>query len=458
MVSTSRRGGEVEVSLRACLRRLGVRRGARVLVAVSGGPDSTAMLHALHHLPDSQHLEVVGAYLDHGLREAAERARERRLIAGLCATLELPLVSERVSPGNLQRRARRARRSLEEAARSLRYAFLQRAAVQMDCTLIAVGHTADDQAETLLMRLLQGAGVEALRGIPEKRGKIIRPLLHCSRAAVLRYLRRHDLPSHRDSSNSSTRFLRNALRLRLVPLLEELLPGFRAGLARLAGQFEQVRMLLEEQARIRLPWRATDRGFVLGVEQFAAAPPVLRAMSLRLQMQELGLASRQVPQRFLAQAAEAPRVPEAAILLAGYGLRLLHQGESLVLRRDIVWSGEKGYFIAGRRGGRLVVPTAGLEFEFGDPSGAGRRLLVRSHRPGDIIRVARGAKSVDKILSEWRIPPGERWKVPVVEDECGIVAVMARALGFDDRFRGDAPEHVGLSVWPQAAAYAGERE
>jgi len=187
--------------------------GDRVVVAVSGGPDSVAMLHLLWRLRDILSIQLHVAHLDHGLRghSSQEDARYTRRLA---RRLELSATVEQIqlSPGS--------KGSLEEKARLARYAFLERVASSMRAQRIATGHNADDQAETVLMRILRGAGSDGLSGIPPVRGRIVRPLIQVRRLQIEEYLRRRRFRPRRDHTNLELQHLRNRVRKQLIPLLE----------------------------------------------------------------------------------------------------------------------------------------------------------------------------------------------------------------------------------------------
>jgi len=200
------------VAVRAAVSRHRlVRPGDRVLVAVSGGPDSVALLHALTLLRPEYGLALHVCHVHHGLRPEADR--DAQFVERLAARLGCPITVERVAV------TLGSGRSPEQAARVARYAALARAARVFDASRIALGHTADDQAETVLMRVLQGAGPRGLAGMLVRRGLLVRPLLDVDRATVLAHLATHGLPSVEDATNRDPRFLRNRIRHELLPLL-----------------------------------------------------------------------------------------------------------------------------------------------------------------------------------------------------------------------------------------------
>lgn len=251
-------------------------RGDVVLCACSGGPDSTALLHTLARLRPRFGHTVVAHGIDHGLR--AEAGEELSLAARVAEAQGVPFSITRLSvaPGaNLQARARAAR-----------YEALARAAEAASARVIATGHTADDRAETVLIRLLRGAGPRGLAVLPPRapvpdraararKIELIRPLVRARRRDVLAHLERHELPFARDPSNADLRFLRVRVRHELVPLLEDMSPRIVDHLATLADmlaapapaldpvleglgraqrlQVERARRLGRPSVRLRLP-------------------------------------------------------------------------------------------------------------------------------------------------------------------------------------------------------------
>lgn len=184
----------------------------RILVAVSGGPDSTALLLALRESGE----DVVAAHYDHALRDGSDAVALR--VAELCARLGVRLISER-------RTEALPKGSLQAAARQLRYAFLDKARQQAGADVVALAHTADDVVEGAVMHLLRGCGLAGLRGMPARRGRYIRPMLGIWRSEVRDYLNARDVVPHEDPANSDTRFERVRVRREILPALERGRPG-----------------------------------------------------------------------------------------------------------------------------------------------------------------------------------------------------------------------------------------
>jgi tRNA(Ile)-lysidine synthase len=252
--------------LATCRARRLLAEGDAVLAAISGGADSTALVACLAALRDAGFLRAVSAcHVDHGLRPAAAEAA---FCEELCRGLGVPLerLAVTVGEGNLQAAARRAR-----------YSALRAAAARAGAERIATGHTRSDQAETVLLRLLRGAGARGLAAIPPRRGPFVRPLIDRSRGEVLDYLRERGLEHREDPTNASPRFDRNRVRHELLPALERLRPGAEGALARAADLLRDDERALERSAAALVP-----RGVPAArVDELLAAPSAVRARAVR---------------------------------------------------------------------------------------------------------------------------------------------------------------------------------
>lgn len=234
-----------------------------IVVAASGGADSSSLLLALSALVESPHtrLRLSACYIDHGLRPAMEREAERALLAELCGRLGVALTCVAVDVA-AERRAYRL--SWEDAARRCRYRALGDVAERLGARAVATGHTADDQLETVLLRLLRGTGIRGLRGMEPITNpwgaagpRLVRPLLELTRADTEAYCRARGQPWATDSSNASRSFQRNRVRAELIPLLRDLSPGAPASFLRLALQAGRLGGWLDSQVSAILPelWR-----------------------------------------------------------------------------------------------------------------------------------------------------------------------------------------------------------
>ncbi len=276
----------LEKKLRASLRRLGIAEGDKVLVAVSGGADSTALLDAFVRLrrcaktPD----EIFAVHCNHLLR-GEESDADEAFVRGQAPAYGVPLF---VGSFNASALAEDQSRNLEATARDLRYGGFQTAAAHFGANIIATAHTRDDQVETLLMRLLRGTGAEGLRGIHESAvlpsgARLIRPLLNVTRAEVIEHCGHYGIGFRTDSSNFSTDFTRNRVRLELLPQMRTYNPRFDESLLRLSGQMTEDGDCLSGSAAELLD-RALqpEQDWSLDLKLLQKAHPAIRRRVLRL--------------------------------------------------------------------------------------------------------------------------------------------------------------------------------
>jgi tRNA(Ile)-lysidine synthase len=264
-----------------------LQKGDKVLVAVSGGPDSVALLYALLEIKEEFDLRLFVAHLNHKLR-GSESDQDQKFVKDLASKLNLRFFSKSV---DVKREARKKRLSLEEAARSVRYQYLENSADRIKADRIAIGHHADDQAETFLMRLLRGAGGAGLSGIPPKRGRIIRPLIDVRREEIEKFLKERKVPFRTDSSNLLPNYFRNKIRLLLLPQIrKEFNPRIVEVLNRAASilslQQQYVEKKCEEILGLVCKSKRQDK-IVLDLKRFIDYDICLKREMVRLCVKEL---------------------------------------------------------------------------------------------------------------------------------------------------------------------------
>jgi len=267
-----------------------LRAGDSVLVAVSGGPDSLALLYCLRALSEELRLRLIVAHFDHRLRPGS--AGEAEFVRGIAKKMGLPFY-----PGGTDVLKRRGGKgSLEEAAREARLDFLGKLAKKIKADKVALGHNMDDQAETVLMRILRGSGLAGLSGIAaakELNGRVfIRPLIGVSRSEIERYLRSAKIRPFRDPSNSDEKFLRNKLRRKLIPLLQkEYNPRIKETLNSLAENAAcDYDYLLSRARQAAGSWRGKN----LKISSLLRMHPSLRRMVIRLRINSLQGSTRRI--------------------------------------------------------------------------------------------------------------------------------------------------------------------
>ncbi|MBR1552493.1 MAG: tRNA lysidine(34) synthetase TilS [Schwartzia sp.] len=282
---------ELERKVASFVRRHGIfAPGSRIVIACSGGPDSLALAEVLLALRDAWRLSLGIAHFEHGIRGEASLAdasfvREYAEKRGLFC---------RIGHGDVPAYARRAKLSLETAARQLRYAFLNDVAREMgEGTLIATGHHAGDQAETVLMHLFRGSGLDGLAGMRPRAGAIIRPLLCLSRAEIEAYCREKQLEPRRDETNFLPDAERNRVRLEILPLLRRYRPSLDDALCRLAAAEAEAVDFLRAAADEAWAQVMEERGgtLVLRREAYGKLPAAVRKAILRRAAEILGLRS-----------------------------------------------------------------------------------------------------------------------------------------------------------------------
>ena len=411
-----------------------VRRGDALLLAVSGGADSTALLIALHALRDELDLCLRVLHVHHGLRgEAAERDAD--FVRALAARYELPFELVRV---DAKRAAREERLSLEEAGRELRYRALFAAAEHWEKerggkVKIATAHTEDDAAETVLLQLARGSGLKGAAGIPAVRGRLVRPLLEVSRAEVEAFLGRQGQNYVEDESNATDFFARNRLR-------RDILPRFRSDInseavrhfARAGRYFREADEYFEALAgeKARLLVRREGGAVRLSRQALLSEPPIVGSYLLRHFLDAAGCARKDITSRHL-EALRALAAKEHGKRIAlPQGFLAERCGEALVLRRAEK-SGKRESEEKPLPGPEVIAArsfqrTAGAEppkdpyVQWFDSDKLPKRWEIRTRRSGDKIAMQGGGhKSLRALMTEAKMPLDSRDRLPLLVSETG---------------------------------------
>ncbi len=416
----------------------------KILVAYSCGPDSTVLLHALATVCDAMRLSLVAAHIDHGIRLPCEGEADRRHAEWFAERIGVPLRIVSIPHGHIAEEAKRSGRSVEETARDRRHTELHRLMQDVECSCVAFGHTADDDVETIIMRLFQGSGIGGLKGIPEKRGHIIRPLIRCTRKDILAYVEEASLSFRTDPTNSREEYLRNRVRISLIPAIRTVFPGYSTGIAAIGEKMRLIEDYLEQETTGRLAWKRTATGYVLPLENFLAAHGALRIHSLyRMFNATVRGGPRRLPFRFLRPLLDDSYIANRNVLLSGYGLVLEKKGDKLFWQTDIVDDEEKGYCILVKKdctysiGENGIVITRKVEAgEEGllDDASLDMLAVLRSRRVGDVIKTKTGTISLKKLFIDWKVPKEARLRIPVLQTRNGIQAVFGKTYGYKDIF------------------------
>ena len=390
--------------LKAQLRAL-TNPGEQIVCAVSGGADSMALLWGAYLLKDMLGISLSAAHFNHGLR-GEESDRDEAFVREFCQRFDIALFvgGSKVTTG---------KKGLEAAARDARYAFFETLPGK-----IATAHTADDNAETVLMHLVRGTGLKGLGGIAPVNGKLIRPMLTITRQQIEAFLAEYHISYIEDSSNRGDDFLRNRLRHHVMPLLRQENPCIAENVSAMALRLRQDEAALAQQAAYdTLP----------GVAELKTMHAAIRKRMLERFLKENGVKEPEAQHIALAEELVFSSKPSARAQFPG-GVTLSRNYDRLeVLRENLALP-----TVELPKNGTLEIPgfrvTVGPAQEIVhsetiftvQPTG---KLMLRCRSAGDEISLSGGTKSVKKLFIDRKIPAHQRLQIPVIADDAGIVGI-----------------------------------
>ncbi len=454
----------MERAVSAAIVDLALKPGERILIALSGGADSVALTHALNRMSDGGRgwsgYRLTAAHLNHRLR-GAEADRDENFVRELCERMGIELVVERARdlvdssershllngsdrPDSSNRLSWSKLPNLEERAREVRYAFLNRMAERVGARHIAVAHHQDDQAETVMLRVLRGSGVAGLGAMDAAGpGRIVRPLLALRRAEILAYLAAIGATCVSDSSNSSPAYLRNRVRHDLLPMIErDYAPRLGRRLAGLAREMRELDDYISGEGRRELGRRLRDDGR-LALDGFGALPAALAGALIREWLRVSRGDLRRVYRGEIERIAKlcTSGAPGATLHLADgwrlrreYGDALIERATALgavspfafeLAREGVTEADAAGFTFVGQlwnrgdAGGNGELRRAGLMEAWFDAGGLAGELIVRGYRAGDRVRPLgmSGTRKVHDVLVDRKLARERRPTWPLVE--CG---------------------------------------
>lgn len=400
-------------------------RGARVLCAVSGGADSMCLLHFLHTNAEKLGISVAAAHFNHKLR-GAQADSDQAFVEHWCAENGVPC---EVGSGDVKTFAEANSMGTEEAARILRYEFLEKCADKLGCTAIATAHNSDDNAETVLFNLTRGSGTKGLCGIPPKRGRLIRPLLATSRAEIEAYLAENGVPHVEDATNAGDDYTRNVIRHKVMPVLFGINPAFSAAVMRTTELLREDEKYLASMAADFI-----DVNFINGslpVSELKALPKPVAARVLR-NICGRGLTAAQ------AQAVMKLTQTNALAHADIGGMRVTADSGRLFFGRELAALpdtelrlgettplGEYGYTVECDLLPKDSKVFNSLNTFFFNSDSICGTIYVTSRKNGDKIRLngRNCTKSLKDLFSEAKMTQLERNLTPVLRDDKGIIAV-----------------------------------
>lgn len=443
--------------------------GQRVVVAFSGGADSTALLHLFCAIREEWSLEVIAAHLNHALRGERSDADEAHC-RQVCAEWHVPFFARRV---DVLQEAKRRRISLEMAGREIRYAFLQEVAEAIEAHVIALGHTRDDQVETVLLNLTRGAGTAGLAGMPICRDRFIRPLLGMSRQQIRQYCALHGLTFVEDVSNLAPRFSRNRIRHHVLPHLRKLNPRVDSAIERLSLVMRDEERWWGEYLRALEPAFTLRRGeseWWVSLEWLNQQPDAIQRRVIRYIVRQLSPEDAEMEFEQVERLREAlHHGKRAGVTLHGGNLHVAI-GQSAL---RAWWKYEAltpPYEIVVQVPGETPIPSAGVTLfaqystlpevtqwrqdnweVWCDASRVQGKLVVRSWQPGDRIQPLglSGHRKLSDVFTDRKIPVRRRRQIPVVCDEEGIMWVVGVCLAERVRCMPDTQRTLHLHAQPR---------
>ncbi len=397
--------------------------GTTVTCAVSGGADSMALLWALCCLRESLNLKLFCAHFNHGLRKNA--AQDAVFVRDFCQTHDIPFICEAKNvaaealPGE----------SLELAARRLRYAFLDKTE-----GLLATAHTADDNLETLLLRLTRGTSLRGMGGIPEKHGRLIRPILFATRTQILEFLSREQISYREDESNQTDFCPRNRMRHHVVPLLRTENPQVSTQALTLAKTLREEDAFLSSQAAEQLEAARVPGGY--SCKKLIALPPVLYRRALFSILQDAGIeAPAQCHFLLLSNLVQSAKpsakasFPGNVLLERRYDLLCTGADTAPIPITPIQVPGitripsSKSYILCTLEKKSEKVQNNTFTFQLSCDMIDIGSFVVRSRREGDLLHLPSGSRSLKRLFIDRKIPASLRSRVPVLADQNGVIAV-----------------------------------
>ena len=415
-----------------------------MVVALSGGPDSVALLHVLVSLKSIYRLDLHAAHLEHGLR-GEDALDDLRFVESLCGRLGIPLTVKRVKMAEL---AASSSLSLEAVARKVRYAFLDEVLTATGAGRIATGHNANDQAETVLLKLLRGSGIAGLRGIrPAIEGRIIRPLVEAKREEILLYLNEKGQDYRTDASNSEDAFDRNRVRRLLLPLIEqEFNPRIVDSLVRTASVFSLVGSYFDNEVAsvAKACCRFEDGRITVSLPVFRAVPQIVKLFTIYSLLRSLEGDDQVVSFDTLSAVANvADRSQSGSRVDIGSGITAFKEYDTLVIGRDVAQA--RAYEVALGIPGVTAIGEAGCSFDLAvfqerpdsadlyrsggeayfDFDKLALPLVARNWREGDrfVPFGLSGSKKVHDVFTDEKVPISERARTPIVCDREDIIWV-----------------------------------
>lgn len=424
--------------------------GEKVLVAVSGGPDSVALLYLLYAISPELDLKLHIFHLNHQMRKK-EADEDRLFVQKMAKRLKLPIT---VRSFDVPAFLKESKLSPQEGARQIRFKLLEEEAEKTGADKIALGHQADDQVETFLIRLIKGSGPEGLRAIPPVRSRFIRPLIEVSREEIEAFLEQKKIRFRLDLTNLQTRYLRNKIRQELVPVLKAYNPNLRENLLQLISLLRDEQSFLEAEL---IHWFPTGveptEKISLPLVYFIGTPAALARLFLRQQIARVKGNLKDIEFKHIEPVIDFldGRTPAIELDLPG-GILVFNEYENLIIARKSIFQrlpvprvwlnvpgetdiAELGIKVRATFLDKIDEMERGSNTAMFDADTIGHPLSLRTRLPGDRFQPLglKGTKKLQDFFVDEKIPEKERDRIPIIDSSGRIVWVVGHRI--DDNFK-----------------------
>lgn len=417
-----------------------------VLLAVSGGADSMVMLDVMYSLSDKLNFSIIVITVNHNIREVNESLADALLVESECKKYKnVQCIIHTINPGVVNEIAQKRGKGIEEAARFLRYQAFNEECKNNRADVICLAHNKNDRLETILQRFFQGATDFSASGMQISRDNIFRPLFFVSRDEIEHYALCNNIQYATDSTNKDNTYYRNRIRNVLVPVLNEIVPGWATGLIHGAEKNIETSKVIENLANIS-KWEKIENGIAYSIEVFDKA---MYAVQMKILYNGISLfaVNKRITYGLLEEFLQKKQKVQCADFI------IERQNDNIVIRNVITSEKEiTGFYMFITEEGFYQLPfgnflvkksTVGVEknwyyaenLEMNCVSGNFTLpVVIRSRKSSDKIQCANdGTKEISKILSEWKVPTIKKNLIPIFEDSC-IRGIWGNCLGFPNWF------------------------
>ncbi len=409
-----------------------------LVVAFSGGPDSTALLHSLNSIQDLFTCSIKAAYVNHGMRSEDQLMKDDQFVRDFTSHINVELFSLHIQSGEIAEISSKEGRSSEEVARTYRYSFFDKILSKYENSYLILGHNRDDQYETLISRFFQGSGISGLKGIPHTNKHILRPLIFCRKKDILQYLTLSAQTFCIDPTNEENDYQRNKVRNTLIPLIEEIFPGYAKSLNTQEERFLSLEDFIESETdKVACHYKTGSCSVQL--DSFNRAHSQIRSKLLYQMFDHCYRGGKQgfrVPGRFF-QSLMITELEKNRVYAKSYGIIVHTDDKSLIY--SVVNNQQEGYFytISDKN---IEVPgkfyiTLGNSDAVKIERICDSPLIVRSEVHGDFIELESKRESIKNIYKRLNVRPEHKNLIPLVVDSSGIIAILGETFGYINIFR-----------------------